>query len=68
MDWDALERARRAPAHATLPAKMVGGDMPKWDADMEFWCNDIPSGSLEGPTYACSDDATNGRVVSGEIN
>ena len=37
IDWVAYTKARNTPDHATPPARMSGGDKPKWDAEMESW-------------------------------
>jgi len=37
VDYQLLMIAQNMPDHATPPARMSGGDMPMWDADMELW-------------------------------
>jgi len=36
IDYIALMKAQSAAPHATPPARMVGGDKPKWDAKMDW--------------------------------
>ena len=41
LDISAYFKAREMPAHATPPARMVGGDAPRWNADMDKWMDDM---------------------------
>jgi hypothetical protein len=46
-----------------LVTKVSGGDLPKWDADMEYW---LSSGDINNyPHYIASKD---NEEISGEIN
>jgi len=37
INYEILNRALNSSPHATFPAKMSGGDLPKYDADMESY-------------------------------
>ena len=41
VDYQLLMIAQNMPDHATPPARMSGGDMPMWDADMSYWMDDV---------------------------
>ena len=36
-DYMALQKAHEMPDHATPPARMIVGDDPKWNADMDSY-------------------------------
>ena len=64
IDRDAYRKVRTAELHATLPARMIGGDLPKMN--IGFWLK--WRGWLElqlSKTYKCADD--NLGMVSGTI-
>lgn len=63
LDVVAYWKARCAEPYAKPPARMVGGDMPKWDADVDKWCDDALT-VKENKFYK---NASMGDEVKGEI-
>jgi len=65
IDYVALTAAKCMPDRPGPGAKMSGGDLPLWDADMDYWLGE--STVYINPYYVYMNDGYSSFEVSGEI-